>query len=64
MIIWNPDTCFCILDDTNKKILKPCRIHLNKRFSDTKAHNASFNRTEADSRDSEKKRIEKESTRR
>jgi len=49
IVTWEPSTCACVCDFTNKKILKPCRTH--RTFNQVIAHNRSFN-LRGDSEDS------------
>ena len=64
--ILRPDTCFCVLDYTDNVFLKRCRIHTNSTFRQREQHNAQtkFQTTGTEETRTEKRRIEKETTRR
>ena len=43
MTTWYPDTCDCIADVEQEKILQPCRLHSAGLYADVLEHNRSFN---------------------
>ena len=40
MITWYPDTCACIADNTNRRLIVQCRTH--NTWQEMRTHNNSF----------------------
>jgi len=62
---WQPDTCFCLVNEKQKKFVTRCRIHQNATYAQLLNHNkANANTGDPEEIQEQKRRTEKETTRR